>query len=322
MFNIRETHDVQFSGLIPEWARDGVMAAAPYVDNHGWHILLRAYTEEKDQPVYRSCICVGDGDAFNFVIRSDAMLMPGSAGEADSLACEDPTRVDSPEYGPGVLYSQVRRIPADEMVRRGKTADELGVYVALGYCTAMDSRNFAIRTVLEPTKQTWWRSPIDMCKEGEVIVRPKKDHDILFYEFADTAASRIAVAKVDLCGRGEHAPACTAWDSQLWLDRRSGMWDCDHVSTGPIVDLSSGKKLMFYNGRNKDTFAIGEVVFDPDTLEIEYRSEQPLISPPQELGWQDQYIAFSSGAVVVDGTVYIYYHIADRRICCAVGSFK
>ena len=76
---------------------------------------------------------------------------------------------------------------------------------------------------------------------------------------------------------------------------------------------------MFYNGRDFRTWAIGEVLFDPETLGIDERSLVPLIVPPPELGPENQFIAFSSGALVEGETVYLYHHIADRRIRCAVG---
>ncbi len=295
------------------------MGAVPFRKDGKWHLWGRGFTLDPSQPVTRSCIFQATGEnLFEFGVDAAPLLVPGSAGDADRLACEDPTRIESPAYGSGLLYSQVRRIPSATMVARGKSAEDLAVFVSLG--CIFPEKSPAIHTVLEPTEQHWWRSGLDMCKEAEVMIRKAEDHDVLFYEFADSESSRIAVAKVDFCGRNPNPLSCRASDSRLWLDKRPGKWDSDHVSTGPIVDFGS-KKLMFYNGRDSQTWAIGEVVFDPHTLEIEYRSEEPIILPPKEIGWADQYIAFSSGAEAVDGKIYLYHHIADKRIRCAVGSF-
>ncbi len=317
MLNIQEIRDVNFLDPVPTWSQDGVMAVSPYRDDAGFHLIGRGYTKDAAQPVYSSCIFRADGkNPFEFVIHPTPILMPGSAGHNDCLACEDPTRIPSSHCGDTFLYSQVRKRPSQEMATRGKCAEDLGVYVSLGYARELGNGCLELQKVLEPTEQRWWRSPIDMCKEGELMLQPEQEYDPLFYEFADSTSSRLAVAKAFFFRRKS-----TVRDSELWLDTRPGKWDSDHVSTGPIVDFGT-KKLMFYNGRDSQTWAIGEVVFNPLTLEVEYRSEEPLIIPPKEIGWANQFIAFSSGVLIIDGIVHLYHHIADKRVRCAVGTFK
>lgn len=305
MLYLRDDRDVHFLGPMPPWAQDGVMAAVPYVDNKKMHLIGRAYTQSADQSVYRSCIFHADAeDPYSFLMRPDPLLAPGDGGEEGTLACEDPTivRSSSEDY---LLYSRVRGKPFG-----------MEVHVSL---ELLSLRNRTRQVVLEPTEQRWWKRPIDMCKEAEVLLQPHEKFDPLFYEFADGQCSRIAVARSNFCGRRRFS---TARESRLWLEPRPGKWDSDHVSTGPIVDFGN-KKLMFYNGCSNKRWSIGEVVFYPSTLEIDYRSEEPLIVPPQEVGWQGQCIAFSSGAFVdPQGLVYLYYHVADKRIKCATGTFE
>ncbi len=302
--------------------QDGVMAVSPYRDDFGLHVLGRGYTQNPSASVYLSCIFEADGEhPFEFAIRPDPIIIPGFAGPLDQLACEDPTRIAIPGHGPGFMYSQVRKMSSADLKTRGKTIGDLGVYVSLGCTFPAEGKDKIIRTIVEPTQQGWWQERIDMCKEGEVILRPTDPHsDILFYEFADSVASRIAVASVDMVGRNNRTPASPAWDSKLWMDIRPGMWDSDHVSTGPIVDFGNDK-LMFYNGRNENTWCIGEAVFDPLTLEIKYRSDEPIVTPPPEVGWDNQFIAFSSGVLMYGGAIHLYHHIADKRVRCTVGSF-
>ncbi|TSC72756.1 MAG: hypothetical protein G01um101438_473 [Parcubacteria group bacterium Gr01-1014_38] len=319
-FQILDIRDVVFRN-IPTWAQDGVMAASPYRDDQGWHVVGRGFTAA--EPVTFSHLFLADGtDPLEFTIRSEPLLSPGPPGCMDELGVEDPTVIGRPHFGRGVLYSQVRRKPPGET----PSSEALGVYVSLGHLFQLEQRDdrwaapeyHTPDTVLEPTEQRWWERPLDMCKEGEILLRKGEKNDVLFYEFADGERSRIAAAETGLGALGR----ILTWNSRLWLDRRPGMWDSDHVSTGPIVRLRD-KRLMFYNGRSGERiWSIGEVIFDPATLAIEYRSEEPIIVPPKEIGWKNQYIAFSSGALVDGDTIYLYHHIADRRIRCAVGTLK
>jgi len=308
---------------IPTWAQDGVMAASPYRDDQGWHVVGRGFTVA--EPVTFSHLFLADGtDPLEFTIRPEPLLSPGPPGCMDELGVEDPTVIGRPHFGRGVLYSRVRRKPPGET----PSSEALGVYVSLGHLFQLEQRDdrwaapeyHTVQSVVDPTEQRWWERPLDMCKEGEILLRKGEQNDILFYEFADGERSRIAAAETELRTLGR----ILAWNSRLWLDRRPGMWDSEHVSTGPIVPYGN-KRLMFYNGRGdvqgKKMWAIGEAVFNPETLEILYRSDAPIITPPMdEIGWKKQYIAFSSGALVKEGTVYLYHHIADRRIRCAVGT--
>lgn len=324
-FRVSEIREVRFLDPVPAWSRDGQMAVVPYQDENGWHVIGRGYTKDPSLPVYRSSLFRANGlNPFEFTIQPEPFLSPASVkGYENEIACEDPTIIPNGLYPFSVLYSQVRKMSETEREQFGRTSGDLAVYVSLGIVIKMYGGGHVVRTLVAPQNQDWWPRPIDMCKGGEVLLRPQGEHDILFYEFGDGEVSHVAVASTDLleCTTFPER-AYEAWDSRLWLDRRPDMWDSAHVSTGPIVPLRDGTYLMFYNGRGdiqgKKVWAIGEVVFDPKTLEITERSETPLITPPMdEIGYADQYIAFSSGALVEEGRVYLYHHIADRRVRCA-----
>lgn len=313
-FHISKIRDVVFQEPLPLWAKDGVMAAAPLKSKKGYRMLFRGFT--KAEPVTFSRLGYASGTTpFELAIRQTPLLSPGSKGTVDELGVEDPTVARVPGGDTLVLFSQVR--PKGE----ASTREGLGVFVSIGAAQLTRRGLTGKSTLHEPTQQGWWEQVIDMCKEAEILFRPKRysDHDVLFYEFGDGRCSRIAAAKTDLQGRSTEK---SVWDSRLWIHPRAGMWDNNHVSTGPIIAYKD-KRLMFYNGRSSGrVWAIGEVLFDPQTLEILKRSEQPLIEPTEEIGWDNQRIAFSSGAFIEDDTVYLYYHEADRRIRCAVGTLK
>lgn len=159
----------------------------------------------------------------------------------------------------------------------------------------------ASRTVLiDATKLNWWNKDIDKVKEPEVL----GDH--FFYEFADGYHSRIAAAKIS--ERGKVINHC------LFLDLRHGSWDSDHVSTGPIIPLSSGRAVMVYNGCRDLVWSIGLLIFDTESLRIISRSHKPLITPSYQVGPHNQRISFASSAVVLTDKIQLYYHEADKSI--------
>lgn len=156
------------------------------------------------------------------------------------------------------------------------------------------------QTLIDATALTWWKRGIDKVKEPEVV------GDRFFYEFADGAHSRIAVAKINSQGK--------IISHHLFLDIRPGSWDGDHVSTGPVIPLSKGRSVMVYNGCQDLVWSIGLLMFDTTTLRIISRSRTPLITPTHLLGPHSQRISFASSAVASPKNIQLYYHEADQSI--------
>lgn len=312
---IIDDRPVTFEEPLPAWARDGQMAVVPAPAGTAYTIYGRAYTNEPGLPVYRSRIFRAMGrDPFHFVMSTapEVDLEP-ALGE---LACEDPTLVHRRVKGttdlvPQILYSSVM----------AKSGADGGVKVSL---VAFNVRTKVRTVLLDPTQQTFWERPLDMIKEAEVLVRPREPSDLLFFEFSDGRYSRIGIAGIDLSSR---------WTSDhllvdrptLWMNprgpriRSSPLWDSHHVSTGPIVTIGHDRHLMFYNGCRNKSWSIGVAVFN-GAGRILHRASRPLIEPPDEIGWEGQKIAFASGAHMQQrsGLVELYYHVADKRIRCAV----
>lgn len=316
-FQISEIRDVVFN-QVPAWAQGGVMAAVPWKDATGWHLLGQGFTTA--EPVTRSSLFLAHGnDPFTFAIDPTPLLVPGTEGSEDELGVEDPTIVPCPCCGRAILFSRVRRMRAAEAARFRPPTEPLGVIVSLGIVHhAFDGGTLRVRMFFLPRSELWWEETIDTCKKGEMLLRDHPDApDILFYEFADGRRSRIAARTFCVGEAGDFQ-----WrGGRLWLHPIIGTWFDDHVSTGPILRVHD-VGVMFFNGRSRNrVWAIGEVTFNPRTLEIKSFSQTPLITPPRETRPAGQRIAFASGLwMESDRTVYLYHHIADRRIRCAVGT--
>lgn len=182
-FQITDRQSVEFLGGVPPWAADGQMAASPWKDESGWHMVGRGFTNA--EPVPRSHLFLAHGqNPFTFTIDPKPLLSPGSPGSSDELAVEDPTIFSSSGFGRGMLFTCVRRMPPEDYGKFGKKATRLHVYASLWFTPVFDSTALT-DTLLEPTTERWWERPVDMCKEGEVLLRQDERYDILFFEFGD-----------------------------------------------------------------------------------------------------------------------------------------
>ena len=147
----------------------------------------------------------------------------------------------------------------------------------------------------------------------EATVQQTADgHWRLFYEYAADEASRIGLA----VGPGVAGP----WAEQSTpFMPRDNSWDNWHLSTGPLLVDDPDMPVMFYNGATHDArWRIGWVAFDRDCSRVVDRGIEPLITPPpaEDRGATD--IAFAASVVVVDGAIWLYYSLEDRKLSRAL----
>lgn len=113
------------------------------------------------------------------------------------------------------------------------------------------------------------------CYTKEATVNCTEEGDWrLFYEYEEGGRSRIGLAIGD--GPSNH------WhEGKDPMMARDGMWDCWHLSTGPLIIRPGEDPLMFYNGSDRDArWSIGWATFSHDCLSLKHRCETPLIGPP------------------------------------------
>lgn len=114
-----------------------------------------------------------------------------------------------------------------------------------------------------------------------------------------------------------------------WLEPRSRIsirpsyWDSGKVAVGPPPLKIDEGWLLIYTGVSQQThdgYKIGAMILDgEDPSRVLYRSVRPILSPRK---WYEREglvpnIAYPCGAVIKDGTVFIYYGGADTYACAA-----
>jgi len=134
----------------------------------------------------------------------------------------------------------------------------------------------------------------------------------LFYEYAADEASRIGLAVgADVAGPWHEQPTP--------LTPRKDSWDDWHLSTGPLLTEDPALPVMFYNGATRDArWRIGWVAFDANYTRVVARGIEPLVTPPPVDDRSATDIAFAASVVVVEGAIWLYYSLEDRRLARAL----
>jgi len=254
-------------------------------DDARLHLLVRAVPPNKDmQKTESGRIWYGRSSSDGMVFHMDTApcIVPGP-GPLDIRGCEDPTVVLTDD-GYVILYTGVDASGTGHML----------------YATGEELSSLTKHGVAMPDTKSE-----NNVKEATVL----RDGAVwrLLYEYAHEGHSLISLAH----GDGVAGP----WHEQPDpFGLRKGHWDSYHLSTGPLWRGDPDMPVMFYNGADKNTdWGIGWVAFSPDLGRVVARSDEPLISPPNDVdGPRD--IAFSASLVDNEGTLWLYYSRNDREL--------
>lgn len=283
-FSVRE---ISTLGTIAAPEIDAKFALSPFVWRvaDGFRMLVRLVDRTDDPKKKVSRIFAGTSvDGIAFRIDATPALSP-NPGTADAGGCEDPTVVAGGD-GISVFYSGW-----DDATGEGTLLLASGPRIeALEKRGLVLAANASHRNLKEAT-----------------LARTRSGDWVLFFEYAAEGASKIGLARAS-----ELAGPWTL-DTDFAFPTRAGRWDSWHLSPGPIVALDSAPPTMFYNGGTREgAWRIGCVAFDDEFSHIVARDDEPLLEPPPPSG-DDSDIAFAASAVVADdGTVDLYYTVADR----------
>lgn len=289
-FNVKAIEDVTIEGPPELMARD---LMSPFVWREGdgrYAMMVRAVVPPGQELVDTGVIWAGwsdDGQHFRMLDRPS--IVPGP-GDHDAGGVEDPTVVQT-DAGYVVYYSGVLadHSHGELSYAAGPTLDALtksGVALA-----SSKSEGNTKEATVDRTADGGWR---------------------LFYEYAADEASRIGLAVgADVAG---------PWDEQPTpFTPRENSWDDWHLSTGPLLTDDPARPVMFYNGATRDArWRIGWVAFDAEYSRVVARGIQPLVTPPPVDDRTATDIAFAASVVVVDGAIWLYYSLEDRRLARAL----
>ncbi|WP_294318505.1 glycosidase [uncultured Sphingomonas sp.] len=289
-FNVKRIEDVTIEGPPELMARD---LMSPYVwrePDGRYAMMVRAVVPPGQELTDTGVIWAGwSDDGRHFRMLEAPSIVPGP-GDHDAGGVEDPTVVRT-DAGYVVYYSGVLsdHSHGELSYAAGPTLDALtksGVALA-----SSKSEGNTKEATVDRTPDGGWR---------------------LFYEYAADEASRIGLA----VGSDVAGP----WDEQPTpFTPRTDSWDDWHLSTGPLLTDDPAMPVMFYNGATRDArWRIGWVAFDADYTRVVARGIQPLVTPPPVDDRSATDIAFAASVVVVDGAIWLYYSLEDRRLARAL----
>ena len=148
----------------------------------------------------------------------------------------------------------------------------------------------------------------------------------IFHNLDKGDQSHVAVTYVDKLDMSETPQGSEAPDPQLLPDHIVAWHNRTRSASAPPIKTSDGW-LLFYHAMDKDDpgkYKVGALLLDlKDPTKVLYRSLYPLLQPDE--WYENDYkpgIVYASGAVVKDGTLFLYYGGGDKHIAVASVNLK
>ena len=116
----------------------------------------------------------------------------------------------------------------------------------------------------------------------------------------------------------------TPLEENLWITRREGWWDSKKVgAAAPPIKTKAGWVMLYHGVSDEGVYRVGAVLLDlKNPLNVIGRTDHPILEPetPYEKTGIVSNVVFPCGAVLKDGTLFIYYGAADK--VCGVATLK
>jgi len=135
--------------------------------------------------------------------------------------------------------------------------------------------------------------------------------------------------KIDIAYRdsiediGTTEPFIDSWvGARSSIPVRDGVWDSFLRGAGPPPIKTDHGWLLFYHAhdvKEPSRYKLGAMILDlHDPTKILHRSSAPVLSPDEKYENEGKPgIVYACGAVVRDGTLFVYYGGADKVVCVA-----
>src|SRR3989344_1877047 len=174
---------------------------------------------------------------------------------------------------------------------------------------------------LEQGRWNWRRfiflsPPNERHKNWALFPEKIKGKYALLHNLHDDDPSRVRVEYID--SLEEPIPSFNSPDPHLLPDRELA-WHHRTRSVGPPPVKTRYGWLLFFHSIDKNdpgSYKLGGLLLDSkDPQKILYRSRYPVLEPDEwyENDWKPG-IVYASGAIVKDGTLFIYYGGGDKHI--------
>jgi beta-1,2-mannobiose phosphorylase / 1,2-beta-oligomannan phosphorylase len=204
------------------------------------------------------------------------------------------------------------------------------VYVTFNMFDGWDYIRVASISIAEEDflgEQFWkWDGPHILSKPGERhknwVLFPEKINGR--YAVLHSIAPTVEIAYRDsIEDTGTEEPFIESWTgSRADLPPREGVWDTYVRGAGAPPIRTAHGWLLFYHaidGRDPGRYKLGAMLLDyANPTTILYRSASPVLAPDEAYENHGKPgIVYACGAVVRDGTLFVYYGGADKVVCVA-----
>jgi predicted GH43/DUF377 family glycosyl hydrolase len=206
------------------------------------------------------------------------------------------------------------------------------VYMTFSSFNGWDSIRMSVASLTEKAflAHEWdWRGPAFLSRAREVhknwVLFPEKLNGKFAILHAISPAVQIAYVDDPEAGGEEGFPIDSHYDART--PGREEMWDSWVRGAGPPPIKTDKGWLLLYHAvdeREPSRFKLGAMLLDRgDPTRILYRSRRPILEPdaPYENDWKPG-IVYSCGAIVKDGTLFVYYGGGDKTVNVATASLK
>lgn len=148
----------------------------------------------------------------------------------------------------------------------------------------------------------------------------------IFHNLDRGDSSKVHIAFVNSLDTSETPTQKEAPDPHILPDHIVAWHNRTRSASAPPIKTSDGW-LLFYHAMDKEDpgrYKVGALLLDlKDPTKVLYRSMYPLLQPDEwyENDWKPG-IIYASGAVVKDGTLFLYYGGGDKHIAVASVNLK
>lgn len=300
-----------------EWENLIVCNPAVIYDNGVFHMLYRAAGNDPEHHIYIGKAESSDG--FHFERMSDKPVIAPTEGSFDAGGCEDPRVVKfGSEYY--ITYA-FRPYPPGQYWKNDY--DQVSTYKHDEYAPKCLKEN-VVNTALAISKDM-----MNFKKIGRLTESCLDDRDVILFPEKINGKFWMLHRPKNYVGSeyGTEMPAIwikSSDDLMTWnveshlLMKGIESWEQKIGGNTPPIRTKDGWLLLYHGIDEHFTYRIGAVLLDlNDPTKILYRTKNFIMEPEtheEKNGVYKWGVVFSTGATVVDGTLFVYYGASDQWV--------
>ncbi len=300
------------------WEAEGTFNPAAFMDKEGYiHILYRAIGSDGMSRVgYAEC-----KGGLHITHRHNLPIFEPSMG----FGVPDPRTAQGPKTYSQSLYTSGGSWSGAEDPRTVVIDDRIYMtYVAFEGWYSMRMALTSISLDDFKNKRWYWKKPVLISAPGQAnknwVLFPEKINGK--YAILHGIAPEVSIDYVDSLDDFTGTNFIVSKRLPGPQPGREGYWDSLLRGVGPPPLKTKMGWLIFYHAVDKKDlgkYKLGAMILDADVpAKILYRSSAPILSPDEAYENDGKPgVVYASGAVIKNGTLYVYYGGADKVVCVA-----